>query len=143
DLQGLILRREGDALVRLRDVAEVELSHFELRGLSYADGQPRLNLSVRREPGSNVIAIKDAMLPVVERINRDLLAPNGLQIALTSDDVRYVQDSIANVWSNLLLGALLASAVMLYFLRSWRTTLVAMIGLPICTLAAFLGLMAF
>lgn len=141
-LQDLILRREGDAIVRLRDVAEVELSHFEVRGLAFADGQPRLNLSVQREPGSNVIAIKEAMLPEVERINRDLLAPNGLSLRLFSDDVRYVQDSIRNVWSNLALGALLASAVMLYFLRSWRTTLVAMIGLPICTLAAFLGLMA-
>lgn len=141
-LQDLILRREGDAIVRLRDVAEIELSHFELRGLAFADGQPRLNLSVQREPGSNVVAIKDAMLMEVERINRDLLAPNGLSLRLFSDDVRYVRDSIQNVWTNLALGALLASAVMLYFLRSWRTTLVAMIGLPICTLAAFLGLMA-
>jgi multidrug efflux pump subunit AcrB len=142
ELGELILRRDGDALVRLRDVAEVELTHFELRGLSFADGQPRLNLSVRREPGSNVIAIKEAMLPTVERINAELLEPNGLRLQLFSDDVRYVQDSIANVWTNLALGALLASAVMLYFLRSWRTTAVAMIGLPICTIAAFLGLMA-
>ncbi|MCG6116704.1 MAG: efflux RND transporter permease subunit [Aquimonas sp.] len=141
-LQELILRRDGDSIVRLRDVAEVELSHFELRGLAFADGQPRLNLSVQREPGSNVIAIKDGLLPEVEQINRELLQPYGLELRLFSDDVRYVQDSIRNVWTNLLLGALLASAVMLYFLRSWRTTLVAMIGLPICTLAAFLGLMA-
>ncbi len=141
-LQDVILSREGDAIVRLRDVAEVELTHFEIRTLSYADGQPRFNLSVQREPGSNVIAIKDAMMPEVERINRELLAPNGLRLQLFSDDVRYVQDSIANVWSNLLLGAGLALAVMLYFLRSWRTTVVAMIGLPICTLAAFIGLLA-
>jgi len=143
EIDGLILRRDGDALVRLRDVAEVVLDHSELRSLSFADGQPRLNLSVRREPGSNVIAIKDAMLPTVDAINRDLLQPNGLQLVLFSDDVRYVEDSIASVWSNLALGALLASAVMLYFLRSGRTTVVAMIGLPLCTLAAFLGLMAF
>jgi len=142
ELGELILRRDGDSLVRLRDVAEVELSHFELRGLSFADGEPRLSLSLRREAGSNVIAIKEAMLPTVAQINRDLLEPNGLRLQLTSDDVRYVQDSIANVWSNLALGALLASMVMYFFLRSWRTTLVAMIGLPICTLAGFLGLMA-
>lgn len=141
-LQDLILRRQGDAIVRLSDIAEVELSHFEVRSRAFADSQPRLTLSVMREPGSNVIAIKDAMLPEVERINRDLLEPNGLSLRLFSDDVRYVQDSIRNVWSNLALGTLLAAGVMLYFLRSWRTTLIAMIGLPICTLAAFLGLMA-
>jgi multidrug efflux pump subunit AcrB len=142
-LGDLILARRDDATVRLRDVAEVRLDHFELRGISYADGQPRLNLSVRRESGSNVIAIKDAMMPVVADLNRDLLEPNGLRLLLFSDDVRYVQDSIRNVWTNLALGALLAIGVMLLFLRSLRATLIATIGLPICTIAAFLGLLAF
>jgi len=143
DLRDTILVRRGDAVVRLRDVAEVQLDHFELRGVSYADGQPRLNLSVRRESGSNVIAIKAAMETVVADLNRDLLQPNGLRLALFSDDVRYVQDSIRNVWTNLALGALLAMAVMLLFLRSLRATLIAAIGLPICTIAAFIGLLAF
>jgi multidrug efflux pump subunit AcrB len=142
-LPDLILRRDGDALVRLRDVAEVRLDHFEVRTLSWADGEPRLTLFVRREAGSNVIDIKRQMVEAMTTINRDVLEPNGLVMSLSSDDVRYVEDSLRNVRNNLLLGALLASAVMLYFLRSARTTLVAMIGLPLCTLAAFVGLMAF
>jgi multidrug efflux pump subunit AcrB len=142
ELEETILARRGDATVRLRDVADVRLDHFELRGISYADGLPRLNLSVRRESGSNVIDIKEAMTPVVADLNRDLLEPNGLRLALFSDDVRYVQASIRNVWTNLALGALLAIGVMLLFLRSVRATLIATIGLPICTIAAFLGLLA-
>lgn len=143
DLEDLILARRGDADVRLKDVADVRLDHFELRSIAYADGQPRMNLSVRRETGSNVIDIKNAMMPLVEDINRDLLEPNGLRMSLFSDDVRYVQSSIRNVWTNLSLGALLAGMVMLLFLRSPRATLIAGIGLPICTIAAFLGLLAF
>jgi multidrug efflux pump subunit AcrB len=143
DLEGLILARRGDAIVRLGDVADVELDHYELRGLSFADGGPRFSLSVRREAGSNVIDIKNAMLPVVDDINRDLLEPNGLRMSLSSDDVRYVQASIRNVWTNLGIGAVLATLVMLLFLRSPRATLIAAIGLPICTIAAFLGLLAF
>ncbi len=143
ELEQLILSREGDALVRLSDVAQVRLDHFEVRSLAWFDGERRLNLSVRREPGSNVIAIMDAMMPVVDVLNRDLLADNGLQMRLVSDDVRYVKESVANVWRNLAIGAVLASLVMFGFLRSGRATLVAVLGIPICTIAAFIGLLLF
>jgi multidrug efflux pump subunit AcrB len=56
---------------------DVSLGHAELRSISYSAGQRTLTLSVRREAGSNVIAIKRAMGPVVEDLNRNLLARNG------------------------------------------------------------------
>lgn len=143
ELEGLILQQQGDSQVLLRDVASVTLDHFEVRQLSFADGERTLGLSVSRESGANVIDIKAAMLQVVAQLNQDLLAQQGLQLTLISDDVRYVEDSIANVWSNLALGAALATLVMYLFLRSVRATLVGIIGLPICTIASFLGLLAF
>ena len=143
ELENLILSQQGDNQVRLKDVATIVLDHFEVRDLSFADGEQSLGLSVRREPGSNVINIKQGILEVVSQVNRDMLAPNGLQLMLIGDDVRYVEDSIANVWVNLALGASLATFVMYLFLRSGRATLVGVIGIPICTIAAFLGLLAF
>ncbi|MEM1080378.1 MAG: efflux RND transporter permease subunit [Pseudomonadota bacterium] len=142
DMDELIIARRGDSLVRLSDVAEVELSHYELRSQASSDGNQVISLFINREPGSNVIEIKQAMLPAVDEINRDLLEPLGMRLRLTSDDVRYVQSSVANVWQNLALGALLATLVMYVFLRSGRATLVGVIGIPICTIAAFLGLLA-
>lgn len=143
ELENLILRQEGDMQVRLKDVARIVLDHFEVRELSFADGERTLGLSVRREPGSNVIDIKRQMMQLVAQINQDMLASNGLQLMLISDDVRYVEDSIRNVWANLALGAALATLVLYLFLRSKRATLVGVIGVPICTIAAFLGLLAF
>jgi multidrug efflux pump subunit AcrB len=141
DLRGLILARRGDTLIRLGDLADIELSHFELSGRSYSDGQPVLGLSVRREAGSNVIEIKRAMLAALDEINREVLEPAGMIMRLVADDVGYVEASLHNVWKNLLIGAALASAVMFLFLRSGRATLVALMGIPICTIAAFLGLL--
>jgi hypothetical protein len=83
DVANLILARRGDSIVRLSDVASVRLHHAELRNLSYAGGQRTLNLSVLREPGSNVIAIKRAMTVVVEDLNRSRLAQNGLELRLS------------------------------------------------------------
>jgi multidrug efflux pump subunit AcrB len=142
ELEQLILVRRGDAIVRLADVASVELDHFELRQLSFTDGKPTLSLSLRREPGSNVIAIKRAVLPVIDEVNRDLLDRLGLELSLSSDDVRYVEDSIANVWTNLAIGAVLAILILYAFLRSVRATAIGALGIPICTIAAFIGLIA-
>jgi len=143
DVENLILSRRGDSIVRLSDVATVSLGHAELRSIAYTAGQRTLNLSVRREAGSNVIAIKRAMGPVVEDMNRNLLARNGLELRLVNDDVKYVEESVRNVFRNLALGAALATFVMYLFLRSRHATLVGVLGIPLSTLAAFLGLLLF
>ncbi|MBS3823600.1 MAG: efflux RND transporter permease subunit [Wenzhouxiangellaceae bacterium] len=137
-----IVAVRGDSIVRLSDIADIEMSHYELRSRASVNGLPSITLAVDREPGSNVIDIKRAMLPAVARINEDLMDPNGMQITRVADDVVYVQSSVANVWQNLILGAVLATGVMFLFLRSGRATLVGVIGVPVCTIAAFLGLVA-
>lgn len=141
ELEALILARRGDQLVRLSDVARVEFDHFEKRSLASLNGESNINMAVRRESGSNVLDIKRDMIEVVAEINRDVLQPEGLQMSLTTDDVHYVADSIRNVWQNLVLGALLATLVMYFFLRSGRATGLGVIGIPICVIVAFLGLL--
>ena len=143
ELANLIVARRGDAITRLSDVAAVRLSHFELRNRSLTNGEPNIRLGLIRQTGANVIAIKRAVLPLVEEINRDILAPAGLRIYLSNDDVRYVEDSVGNVRRNLAIGACLAVLVMFLFLRSGSATVIGMLGMPICTVAGFLGLLLF
>ena len=139
-LADLVLAQRGDTSIRLRDVATIRLDHSEKDNVARVDGQDILFVTVRREAGSNVIDIKRSMLTEVERINAELLEPVGLRIRLLADDVGYVESSVANVWTNLALGALLATMVMYLFLRSGKSTLIGVLGIPICTIAAFLGL---
>ena len=140
-LQRLILQRNGDQLTRLGDIASIRLDHFEIAREAFVNGKPVLFLAVNRELGSNVIDIKDEMFAEVERINQDLLMQSGMELKLNATDTVYVEQSIATVWRNLALGAVLATLVMFLFLRSARMTLVGVIGIPICTIAAFLGLL--
>ena len=140
-LQELILARVGDNVIRLTDVAKVQLDHFEKRSLASFNGADSIIMALKRESGSNVIDIKEQMLEVVADIDELVLRPAGLQIRLMSDDVVYVKDSIRNVWQNLILGALLATAVMYLFLRSARATLAGVMGIPLCVIVAFLGLL--
>jgi multidrug efflux pump subunit AcrB len=96
-LRQLILQRRGDQIIRLEDVAEVQLDHFETRSESRYNGSQHIMVAVRREAGSNVIDIKNQMMPIAEELNRGELATAGLQMSLQSDDVRYVEASVANV----------------------------------------------
>lgn len=141
DLESLIIRRDVDSITRLRDVATVTFDHFEPNSRSFANGEPVIVLAVNREPGSNVIDIKYDAIAEMEAINEEILNPAGMNMELMFDDAGYVEASIRNVWQNLILGALFAAAVMYAFLKSGRTTLVAVIGIPICTIAAFIGLL--
>lgn len=142
-LENVIVARSDSAVTYLKDIANIELDHFESRGISFANGERSLSLSVRRESGSNVIQIKRDLLPIVEELNQTLLHQNGLVLSLSSDDVQYVQASLSNVWVNLGLGAVLATLVVFYFLRSGRSTLIAVMGIPLCTIAGFLALQLF
>ncbi|RRQ23567.1 efflux RND transporter permease subunit [Guyparkeria sp. SCN-R1] len=141
ELEQLVITRRGDAVIRLGDVAEVEQGGSRQRSLAFTNGQKVIGLQVRRESGSNVIDIKYAMIEEVERINEEVLEPAGMVLELNTDDARYVQASVKNVWTNLGLGAAFATLVMFLFLRSTRATLVGVIGIPLCAIAAFLGLL--
>jgi multidrug efflux pump subunit AcrB len=140
-LENLIIQRNGASTLRLRDVARVELDHSEVRSEQFVNGKPILNLSVNRELGSNVIDIKNRMLEEVEAINADFLNRAGMELALNATDTIYVEQSIATVWRNLAIGAVLATLVMFLFLRSSKATLIGIMGLPLCTIAAFIGLL--
>ena len=141
-LQDMIIDRRGDSLIHLGDIADIELGHSRIQSYSYFNAEPILFTSVNREAGSNVIDIKYAMLDAVKRVNRDVLEPNGMRMQLVAEDAGYVEASIRNVWLNLSLGALFATAVMYLFLRSVPATAVGVLGIPICTIAAFIGLLA-
>lgn len=140
-LERLVVQRDGDSVVRLGEVARVRQAHALLRDLSIINGQRVIGLQVRRESGSNVIQIKRAMLEEVAAINREVLEPAGLQLTLTSDDARYVEASVANVWTNLGIGAVFATLVLYLFLRSGRATFAGVVGIPLCAIAAFIGLL--
>ena len=141
ELENLIVTRRGDNVVRLGDVARVVFDHGEVARKFFANGEPAVGMSVRREAGSNVIDIKYAMLAEMEEINREVLVPEGLELELIAEDAGYVEASISTVWTNLAIGAALASFVLYLFFRSVPATMAGVIGIPICTIAAFLGLM--
>ncbi len=141
DIENMVIAHRDGAFIRLRDLGYAELSTFEIQSYSYGNGIPNISLAVRRQIGSNVVQVKEDVVKKVEQLNGSLLKERGLYMVLNSDDVKYVTESVVNVRKNLVIGALLATIVLFLFLRTPSATLIGAIGIPICTLAAFLGLL--
>lgn len=141
ELENLVIAERDGAFIRLSDVGHAELGYAEVRNFAYSEGKPILAFSVSRQIGANVIQIKQDMLETVAKLNQGILEDRGLQLLPTADDVVYVTDAVGVVQRNLAIGAILAVGVLFLFLRSLPATLIGAMGIPICTVAAFLGLL--
>lgn len=141
EIQNVIISERQGTPVYLRDVGFVELSHAEIQRHATFNGQPSITLSIRRQIGANVIEVMDRVTATVDELNQGILKDQGLRIVWASDDVMYVRDAVALVKKNLIIGSILASSVLYIFLRSIPSTLLGALGIPVCTIAAFLGLL--
>ncbi len=141
EIEELVIARRGSSLVRLRDVGDVEFTHAEIRNYAYTRSNPMIGMRLRKEVGANVVEVKAGVMAAIEELNGGILAERGLTVELGSDDVVYVVEAVGVVWRNLLIGAALATLVLFVFLRSLGATAIGAIGIPICTIAAFLGLL--
>ena len=141
EMEDLVIARRGNSLVRLKDVGSAEFSLAEIRNYAFTKSQPMIGMRLRKEVGANVVEVKAAVMATFDELNAGILAERGMQITLGSDDVVYVVEAVQVVWRNLLIGALLATGVMFVFLRSPGATGIGALAIPICTIAAFLGLL--
>ena len=141
ELNNLVIAERDGAFVRLKDLGHAVLGFAEVRNYAYAAGKPQLAFAINRQIGTNVIEIKQDMMTKVAELNDGILKEKGLELVLNSDDVVYVTDAVEVVQHNLAIGAVLALLVLFLFLRSTSGTLIGAMAIPICAIAAFLGLL--
>jgi len=125
--------REGTP-IHLRDIATVEEGVEEVTYLVRIDGRPGIRISINKQSGSNTVQVSKSVLREVERINQDFPEVEASTIIDTSE---YIQQAISNVRDSAILGGLLAVAVLFFFLRSGRSTLVIATAIPISVIATF------
>ncbi|WP_372424972.1 efflux RND transporter permease subunit [Salinarimonas chemoclinalis] len=126
-----------DRGTRIRDVASVSLGPAEDEMVLRSDGRVGLGAGILRQASSNTIAISSAVRATVDELNRSL--PDGIEVAVRSDDAVFVGSAVAEVLRTLVIATLLVVVIILLFFRSWRATLIPTVTVPIAivgTLAA-------
>jgi hydrophobe/amphiphile efflux-1 (HAE1) family protein len=137
EFQQVVVKRNGDELVRLAQVATIEDGFAELNSVSVRSGKPNVGISIIRSRDASTVTVADKVREAVAEIRKEL--PPGTQLEVTQDDGKDAESSLNNVIESLVFGATLTIFVVYAFLNSWRSTLITALSLPTSVLAAFIG----
>jgi CzcA family heavy metal efflux pump len=124
--------------VRIGDVAAVTRAVKPVYTIVTANGKPSVLLNVNRQPDSNTVQVASEVHAEIDRIQKSL--PPGIQIRPFYDQSIIVGDSIKSVRDAILLGLILASIILVVFLRDWGTSIVAGLVIPVTIMIAFVAL---
>ena len=130
-----VIKRDGDNVVRFRDVGYAELAPLNERTVLRRDGVTMVGVVLRPQSGANEIAIADEFYRRLEIIKRDL--PPDVKTAIGFDMSRFIRASIQEVIQTLFVALLLVCITIYLFLREWRTTLIPLVTIPIALTGTF------
>ncbi len=131
----LVVATIGGAPVRVRDIGWAEDGTKEQRSAARLNGVPTVTLDIRRQSGSNTVAVIEAVKENLARLQGQL--PADVRMEVIRDQSRYIYAALSEITTHLILGSILASLVVLAFMRSWRSTLIAAVAIPTSVIATF------
>src|SRR4030095_11841395 len=134
----LVVADVNGSPVRLRDLGHVEDGTKEQRSLSRLNGVPTVTLDIRRQSGANTVEVINGIKSVLPRVASQL--PEDVKLEVIRDQSRYIEAALHEIQTHLVLGSILASLVVLVFMRSWRSTLIAAVAIP-CSVISTFGMM--
>src|ERR1051325_6190493 len=123
------------SVVRLSDVARIELGAQNYQQLARFGGKPAAIVAVYQSPGSNALAVADGVKKTMEELKQRF--PPDLDYAIGLDTTRSVTEGIREIIETLLIAIVLVILVVYIFLQNWRATLIPMIAVPVSLIGTF------
>ena len=131
----IVVAHQGGAPVRVADVARVEDSEEDARTSAFVEGQRAIVIDVRRQSGQNTIAVIAGVKQALKEV--EPLLPPGLKLIPSRDDSRFIYASIASLQEHLILGSILASLIVLLFIRNVPAMIISALAIPASLIASF------
>jgi multidrug efflux pump len=132
----LVLREERGSVVQLKDVANVDLEPQNVRSILRGKGMiPMMGVAITPLPGANYIDIADEAYKRIEELKKS--APPDIQLDYAFDTTLNIRQGISEVEETILIAFGLVVLVILFFLRTWRTTLIPVVAIPISLIGSF------
>ena len=133
----MVLDWRGGNPVRLRDVATVEVVMRDSAGFLTKNGVDAIAFGVAVEKGVNVLEVMEELKIAAQELREGPISRANLIISQDFDESIYIRSSVAMLRTNLLLGISLSVAVLWWFLRRFRATMIVALTIPICLFMAF------
>ncbi|MFH1153072.1 MAG: efflux RND transporter permease subunit [Pseudomonadota bacterium] len=133
-ISNTVIARQGDAMVRLSQIAEVRDTYTKLRRIIRVNGQRGIRVAVRKEANANTVEVSKKILAEIEASNKTY---PRISIVPVVNQGNFIERSITNVTQSVLYGGGLAVVVLLFFLRNLLSTLIISLAIPISLIATF------
>ena len=139
----IVVRTDANAgsVVRLRDVARIELGALQYTSTAFFGEDPTVVLAIYQMPGSNALALQQRVKDKMQELSKRF--PKGIDYAMHYDTTRFVSASMHDVVVTLVQALLLVVAVVYIFLQSWRTTIIPTIAIPVSLVATLVVMQLF
>jgi hydrophobic/amphiphilic exporter-1 (mainly G- bacteria), HAE1 family len=135
EFNDLVVATIGATPIRVRDIGYAEDGHKEQRTAARYDGAPAVSLLVQRQSGANSIEVIGAIKDRLPRLRK--LLPDGVSLEVVQDQSRYIEAAFHEVQLHLILGSILASLVVMAFMRNWRATIISAVAIPASIISTF------
>jgi len=137
----IVKRGEGGRLVRLRDVARVELGARDYVTNSYLNGKSAVALGIFQRPNTNALAAAENIIATIKELKQDF--PPGLDYQIVYNPTEFIAKSVHEVYKTLFEATGLVILVVIVFLQSWRTAIIPIIAIPVSLVGTFAVMAAF
>jgi hydrophobic/amphiphilic exporter-1 (mainly G- bacteria), HAE1 family len=134
-IRNVVITSRGGVPIYLKDVAEVEDTHEEIRQHLRIDDQPGVRFSIRKQSGANTVTVAERVREEIERIQKSF---PGITIRPVFDSSKFITQSINNLRDSAVSGGILAVLALLLFLRNIRSTMIVAVSIPITVIGTFL-----
>jgi hydrophobe/amphiphile efflux-1 (HAE1) family protein len=131
----IVVKQTANAVVRLRDVARVELAALDYSSNSYLNVEPAVALAVFQRPGSNALSTAQAIRATMEQLSKRF--PSGLAYTIIYDPTQFIQQSVDEVEKTIGEAILLVVLVVVVFLQTWRAAIIPLIAIPVSLVGTF------
>ena len=136
EFENIIIRAGEDGeITRLRDIARIELGSSQYALRSLLNNQPAVAIPIFQRPGSNAIAISDAVRERMAELQESF--PEGVEYSIVYDPTIFVRGSIEAVVHTLLEAIVLVVLVVILFLQTWRASIIPLVAVPVSLIGTF------
>ena len=137
DFEYVIVGNQQGRPIELREVATVIDGEKERRTLARFNGQNAVAIELQRQSGGNTVAMVKSVMAVLEEI-RPELHDRGIEFVVAKDQSKFINEAVHDVVITILIGAAITILIVFYFLKSWRSTIITSLTLPVSIIGAFI-----
>ena len=135
EIKNIVIINIMGRFIKIKDVAEVKDTVQDARSSSALNGKPAIALIIRKQSGTNTVAIAQMVRKEIKKLKKTL--PSSIQLIIPTDNAEFVERSIHDVQFDLMFGGLLTVLIIFFFLHDGRSTFISAVAIPTSVIATF------